>query len=220
VDELVQRLTGSALAPVTAHLGENAIEDAFKRVARPRLLVAITHGYFLEDEPEDLDGAAVRGGAGEQLGRLRNQEDPMLRSGLVLAGANQVDAKLTATAVSADDGWLTASEIARLDLRGTELVVLSACNSGSGSGETGQAVAGLRSAILLAGAETMIGSLFAAPDRETRELMVDFYDGLLAGRGKLASLQQARLAMIARRRAEHGAAHPFFWASFVLVGKP
>jgi len=118
------------------------------------------------------------------------------------------------------DGWLTAEEISQLDLRGTELVVLSACESNRGKVATGEAVAGLRSAFLFAGAKTLVGSLYEVPDEETRELMHDFYAGLCSDKGKLESLNAARRAMIDRRRKATGAAHPFFWSSFVLVGQP
>jgi CHAT domain-containing protein len=154
--------------------------------------------------------------------RLRTSENPLLRSGFVLAGANTADDPMPAGLGEAKlaDGWLTAEEISQLDLHGTELVVLSACETSRGQVATGAAVAGLRSAFMFAGAETLVGSLYEVPDQETRQLMHDFYAGLCAGRGKLESLNEARRAMIARRRNATGVAHPFFWSSFVLVGEP
>jgi CHAT domain-containing protein/Tfp pilus assembly protein PilF len=221
-EELREQLETYQWKPLEASFGQGALEDSLKQryalAVKPKLLAVMTHGFFLPDQPRRFaDDAGARGGfaAMRRLSQLRNVENPMLRSGLVLAGANQLD-----ESDDVDDGWLTAAEIAEMDFRGTDLVVLSACNSGSGRIQAGQAVAGLRSAILLAGANTMIGSLFPAPDRETRQLMHDFYEALLSGQGKLSSLQAAREAMIARRRKEHGAAHPFFWSGFVLVGRP
>src|SRR5262249_51446372 len=114
--------------------------------------------------------------------------------------------------------WVTAEEIALLNLHGTELVVLSACQTGLGDIKTGEGVYGLRRAFILAGAQTLVTSLFEVPDAETRELMKRFYTTLHAGRGKLQSLHTARRSLIDERRKSHGAAHPFFWASFVLVG--
>ena len=143
----------------------------------------------------------------------------MLRSGLVLAGANKLgEAAPDDSAI--DDGWLTAEEIAMMDLTGTDLVVLSACESGLGDVAYGEGVSGLRRAFLYAGARTLVTSLFKVPDKETSELMRDFYGGLKAGKSKLDALRDAQLAMIKRRREAHGAAHPFYWASFVLVGDP
>ena len=115
---------------------------------------------------------------------------------------------------------MTAEEIALLNLQGTELVVLSACQTGLGDIKTGEGVYGLRRAFLYAGARTLVTSLFEVPDTETRELMNRFYGGLKKGQGKLASLHTAQVEMLRSRRAAQGSAHPFFWASFVLVGDP
>ena len=79
---------------------------------------------------------------------------------------------------------------------------------------------GLRRAFLYAGARTLVTSLFEVPDTETRQLMQRFYTGINAGQGKLHALHPAQLGMIAERRQAQTAAHPFFWASFVLVGSP
>jgi len=117
-----------------------------------------------------------------------------------------------------DDGWVTAEEIALLNLQGTELVVLSACQTGLGDIKTGEGVYGLRRAFLYAGAQTLVTSLFEVPDSETRELMKRFYTGVNAGQGKLRALHSAQRSFIDERRKMHDAAHPFFWASFVLVG--
>ena len=125
-----------------------------------------------------------------------------------------------ANGIDIDDGWVTAAEIAMMDLRGTELVVLSACETGLGKVKTGEGVYGLRRAFLYAGARTLVTSLFVVPDAQTRELMQLFYGNLQKGQSKLAALQVARLEMMRQRRQMNGAAHPFFWASFVLVGGP
>src|SRR5213079_959723 len=111
-------------------------------------------------------------------------------------------------------------EISLLNLHGTDLVVLSACQTGLGDLKTGEGVYGLRRAFLYAGARTLVTSLFEVPDAETRELMLRFYRGLKAGETKLASLNAAQRDLIRERRQTHGAAHPFFWVSFVLVGDP
>ena len=235
-DLVQQALQGSGYGPVTEYVGPKALEEVFKAVHGPRLLHVATHGFFLPDqqrEPEDQHGPiALRGlatGAARGLARLHGTENPLLRSGLVLAGANalgeragpanapgeQADAKPTV-----DDGWVTAEEIALMDLRGTELVVLSAGETGLGRVKIGEGVYGLRRAFLYAGARTLVTSLFAVPDEQTRELMGRFYGALKAGQGKLEALHGAQLELLRQRRAAGGAAHPFFWASFVLVGDP
>jgi tetratricopeptide (TPR) repeat protein/CHAT domain-containing protein len=220
---------------VRTFTGDDALEDLVKQVDKPRVLVFVTHGDFLEDQPDvaaspdgarsfgelDMDRgfAELRGGAGLARAGLRSTEDPLLRSYLLLAGANKIDEPLPAGS-RLDNGWLTAQEIAELDLRGTDLVVLSACNTSRGQADNGQAVTGMRSAFLFAGARTIVGSLYEVPNAETRQLMKPFYEGVAAGKGKLASLSAAKLDFIKRRRQESGAAHPFYWASFVLVGEP
>ena len=210
-------LKDGAFGPVKTYVGPEALEEVLKALPAPRVLHLATHGFFLDHEPsapaDDGDGAA---GAGGVRARLRGLDNPLLRSGIVLAGANQVGGD--GAGPRAEDGWVTAEEIALLDLRGTELVVLSACQSGLGDVRSGEGVYGLRRAFLYAGARSVVTSLFEVPDRETRELMRRFYRELNAGQGKLAALHTAQQALLAERRKTQGAGHPFFWASFVLVG--
>jgi CHAT domain-containing protein/Tfp pilus assembly protein PilF len=217
VEEL---LKGSVYAPVKRYEGEQALEEALKRLAAPRILHLATHGFFLEDprqDPSRRDDLArpLRTNA-SGLARLSRQANPLLRSGLVLAGANRLGDKGAVEGV--EDGWVTAEEIALLNLRGCELVVLSACETGRGDVHTGEGVFGLRRAFLYAGARTLLSSLYPVPDAETRHLMRSFYAALEAGKNKREALRSAQLEAIQRRRKEHRAAHPFFWASFVLVG--
>ena len=222
--DIERELAGTQYAPVRSFTGTAAIEEAFKAIRAPRLLHVSTHGFFLPDQrlpPEELLGPMplqAGFGAARGLAQLRGVENPMLRSGLVLAGANKLgEAAPDDSAI--DDGWLTAEEIAMMDLTGTDLVVLSACESGLGDVPYGEGVSGLRRAFLYAGARTLVTSLFKVPDKETSELMSNFYGGLKAGKSKLDALRDAQLAMIQRRREAHGTAHPFYWGSFVLVGE-
>jgi CHAT domain-containing protein len=107
-----------------------------------------------------------------------------------------------------------------MDLQGTDLVVLSACETGLGDIKVGDGVQGLQRAFLLSGARSLIMSLYSVPDTESRELMRDFYGSLKTGSSKAAALHGVELKILRERRTKSGAAHPFFWASFVLVGEP
>jgi CHAT domain-containing protein len=216
--DIEKTLRASSYGPVKSYVGAQALEEVLKAMPAPRVLHLATHGFFLDHEPEsavtDEDGA----GAGWARGRLKRLDNPLLRSGIVLAGANAIGDKETAAGV--EDGWVTAEEIALLNLRGTELVVLSACQTGLGDVKSGEGVYGLRRAFLYAGAGTLVTSLFEVPDKDTRDLMARFYAALKTGQGKLAALHAAQLDLLQRRRQTGGAAHPFYWASFVMVGDP
>ena len=221
-------LTDTPFGPVRCYQGAQALEEVFKALPAPRLLHLATHGFFLPDQeakPDDRDAFFVRTsmeiGPGGAMTRLSHTENPFLRSGLVLAGANRLNEAKAGNDKDqqTDDGWVTAEEISSLDLRGTELVVLSACESGLGDVKCGEGVYGLRRAFLQAGAQTLITSLLKVPDVPTRELMGKFYGYLAQGKGKLESLHQAQFDTIKERRAVNACAHPFFWASFVLVGE-
>jgi CHAT domain-containing protein len=218
--DVVMALKDVRYRPVTTYVGADALEEVFKAIEPPRILHVATHGFFLPDPKVDADAAGAdadaRGAPATGLARLRHLSNPLLRSGLVLAGANT--AQEAAGAASADDGYVTAEEIALMNLRGTELVVLSACETGLGDVRAGGGVYGLRHAFLYAGARTLVTSLFEVPDAETRALMKRFYEALDAGRGKLEALHAAQLGLLEERRRAHDAAHPFFWASFVMVG--
>ena len=113
-----------------------------------------------------------------------------------------------------DDGILTAAEAAHLDLHGTELVVLSACETALGQIELGEGVYGLRRALVLAGAQAQLVSLWKVADAQTQELMVDYYTRLLNGEGRSAALREAQKAMIANPATRH----PYYWAAFVPIG--
>ena len=171
-----------------------ATETLVKGVKGPRLLHIATHGFFFDPAslaatPGRLDQAgATAATAVESTGRFA-----LLRSGLALAGANAMEAG------EKDDGLLTALEAASLDLHGTQLVVLSACETGLGEVRSGDGVYGLRRALTLAGAETQVMSLWQVSDEATRDLMIGFYRNLNAHRGRVAALRTVQLAGLKRR---------------------
>jgi CHAT domain-containing protein/Tfp pilus assembly protein PilF len=136
-------------------------------------------------------------------------EDPLLRSGLALAGANQGKS-------GDDDGVLTALEAASLDLAGTKLVVLSACDTGVGEVKNGEGVQGLRRALVLAGSESQVMSLWPVSDEAAKDLMIPYYKALQQGEGRSEGLRQVQLRMLRGRKDQR---HPFFWAAFIQSGE-
>jgi CHAT domain-containing protein len=152
------------------------------------------------------------------LSRIQGTENPLIRSGFVLAGANA--ATNDHDSLGLDDGWVSAEEVATLDLHGTELVILSGCDTGLGDVRLGEGVSGLRRAFRYAGARSLIMSLAAVGDEATRTLMKRLYAGLAAGRGKLEALRQAQLSVLRDQRKRIGEGQPWRWATFVLVGDP
>ncbi|MEW6266094.1 MAG: CHAT domain-containing tetratricopeptide repeat protein [Thermodesulfobacteriota bacterium] len=207
--EAIQALFGPGRARLFA--GAEALEEALRRMKTPRVLHLATHGFFLTDAQfSDLTGV-------KSEARKTQFISPLLRSGLALAGANQ--------AVSAGggtgDGIFTAEKVLGLRLRGTELVVLSACETGVGEIKSGEGVYGLRRAFTQAGAQGLVMSLWAVPDAETKELMVEFYQGVLAGtQDRSQALRQAALKQMNRVKERYGRPLPFYWGAFVYLGQP
>ena len=199
------RAIKSLFPEATLLTGSRATKSAVERVDAPQLLHIASHGFFLNDTGEP--GGTPAPGGGRVATASARVENPLLRSGLALAGANLARD-------SNDDGILTAMEATSLNLWGTKLVTLSACDTGVGEIHNGEGVYGLRHAFLLAGAETLVMSLWPVSDYMTREMMVTYYTGLRAGLGRGDALRQAKLAMLKRKGREH----PFFWAGFIQSG--
>jgi CHAT domain-containing protein len=204
-----------AISDVVSLSGAAASEAAFKQLAPGRRVLHLaTHGFFLAGQCSSaLDSPAdpTRGVAPASV----TGENPLLLSGLVLAGANHRQAARP----EEDDGVLTAEEIAALDLRGTEWAVLSACDTGVGEVKAGEGVFGLRRAFQVAGARTVIMSLWPVEDEATREWMRNLYSGrFLEGLSTAEAVRSASLKLLRERRAQKLSTHPFYWAGFVAAG--
>ncbi len=182
------------------YLGSEALEDVLVAARSPKVLHLATHAFFL---PTQAASPLGLGG------------DPLLRSGLVLAGANRALAGEGGAA-----GVLTAEKVMNLDLRGTELVVLSACSTGAGDVRAGEGVYGLQRAFSQAGARAMVMSMWPVPDEETKELMVRFYENLRRGMDRAQALRGAALDEMKVAARRHGSASPLFWGAFVFLGDP
>ena len=191
---------------VRRYIGAQATEHTVKALVKaPRILHMATHGFFCNRE--SLPG----GMAGN---------NPLLRSGLALAGANRVAETQSLSAGFGEDGILTAYEVSGLNLMGTELATLSACETGLGEVVDGEGVFGMRRAFQHAGAESILMSLWRVPDKATTALMREFYTRWLKGTPKADALRESSLQLLHQTRRERGHGHPLMWGGFVLAGNP
>jgi CHAT domain-containing protein len=209
----VARLVGTR-----ASMGKMALVSRVRGRRPPRILHLATHGFFLAN-PERQRSAALKSvvlavdSGPEWLTAWSQLESPLLRSGLALARAKTwlEGGRLPPNART---GFLTAEEVTSLDLLDTELVVLSACETGLGEVRAGEGVFGLRRAFILAGAKTLVMSLWKVPDQQTQVLLVDFYERILTGMPRAEALRQAQLAMKAIYP------NPLYWGAFICQGDP
>jgi CHAT domain-containing protein len=187
--------------------GSQATENAVKQFKGSSILHIATHGFFLRDKPQALiSNTNPISGAPPNSNTIRS-ENPLLRAGLALAGFNPRRS-------GSEDGVLTALEVAGLNLRGTKLVVLSACETGVGDVVNGEGIYGLRRALVIAGAESQVLSLWKVSDEGTKDLMVNYYQKLKANMGRSEALRQTQLEMLQSEKYRH----PYFWAAFIASG--
>lgn len=191
-----------------------ATEENLKAIGRgktsPRILHIATHGFFFPDPAENPTSQTRYLLSDQPVFRI--SDNPMIRSGLILAGAEHAWKTGKPLRPDMEDGVLTAYEISQMNLRNTELVVLSACETGLGDIQGNEGVYGLQRAFKIAGAKYLIMSLWQVPDRETSEFMTAFYRHWLAGK---QSIPDAFRSTQEEMRAKHP--NPYYWDGFVLV---
>ena len=175
--------------------GGNATKQALSALTGPAILHVATHGFYTR--------APVTPPTGLLPPQSDDPAEDLDRAGLAMAGANQ-----------GAGGIVTARELAGFDWWGTQLVVLSACETGVGVVASGDGVYGMRRALLLSGAESQVVSLWSVDDLSTRELMRDYYGELARGTGRAEALRQAQLRLLRQPRY----AHPYYWAAFIPAG--
>jgi CHAT domain-containing protein len=219
--DVVSNILKKGQVEVSYLSGNNATETFFKQKAGGySILHLATHGFFFDDPNKvrfeekkkvvEYSQITFRGASSSAYGvnRFVNSENPLMRSGLVLAGANDVWSK--ADKSGSDDGVLTAQEVAQIDLRKNDLVVLSACETGLGDIKGSEGVYGLQRSLKMAGVKNIIQSLWEIPDRETVEFMSLFYSNLIKVKDIKNSFYSAQRTM----RAKYD---PYYWGAFVLL---
>ena len=214
--ELVAKLLPDAVRL----FGREATVSRITEFHCPRILHMATHGFFCPDQepdggppPPNIFESRLRELAGvfDHLDLTRESE--FLRSGLVLSGIN-LWARGGNPPPEMRAGILTALDILAAEFLGTELVVLSACNTGLGTVHHGEGVFGLRRAFALAGAKSLVMTLWRVDDRSAQEIMVAFYKSILEGRPKAIALRDAQLGLKARNP------DPAVWGAFIYQGDP
>jgi CHAT domain-containing protein len=205
---------------VRAYVGRNAIEEAVTSAKHPRLLLLATHGFFFST-PQTMQKEIF--GESPEASGSSGPQNPMLLSGLLFAGVDRSRLGFAPPA-GAGSGVLTAYDASTLNLQGTQLVVLSACDTGLGKVEAGEGVFGLRRAFEEAGAQSILMSMWAVPAVQTEQLMKDFIANWLGTAGKPpmsehAALRLAQQTLRKQIRGKYGRDIPYYWGAWVLAGR-
>jgi tetratricopeptide (TPR) repeat protein len=214
------RLRGATIVPSIGDLvqvtGVDASPDAFVHDAPgKRVLHVATHGFFLEGSCESAVQRRLGADTRNETSVPTTAENPLLLSGLAFAGAN----RRAAAKPEESDGILTAEEIAGINLEGVDWAVLSACDTGLGEIKVGEGVFGLRRAFQVAGAKTVIMSLWPIEDQTTKEWMGTLYrEHFRHGKDTSQSMRAASLRILKQRREKGRSTSPFYWAAFIAAG--
>lgn len=200
--ENISRILKTSGYQVTLSEQADATESKIKSMNGPALVHIATHGYFLEDAESAVG-----------ISSENAKNNPLLRSGLLLTGASKtMSGEVLPNLESNDNGVLTAYEAMNLNLNGTSLVVMSACETGLGDVRAGEGVYGLQRAFVVAGAKTLVMSLWKVDDAATQALMTNFYTNLAKGGSKLKAFKLAQQQLMLKYK------EPYYWGAFVMVG--
>ncbi|MDX1902719.1 MAG: tetratricopeptide repeat protein [Thermonemataceae bacterium] len=190
-------------------LQQDASETKLKEeIAQSNIIHLATHGFFIPSKAEEEGNKLIS----FEENTEKEQDDPMLRSGLILAGVSDYFRNNQKTK-SLEDGILTAYEVMNLKLENVGLVVLSACETGLGKVQAGEGVYGLQRAFKIAGTECLMMSLWKVDDAATKELMELFYEELAKNNNKNLALKNAQTKL----RQKY--AHPYYWGAFIMIGE-
>lgn len=198
----IEKVVSGGKWQVKTYLEAAATEEQVKAIASPKILHIATHGFFLED---------IKTKSEEGLTSRNAKFNPLLRSGLLLAGAQNT--VRNEDLQGEEDGILTAYEVMNLNLDNTQLVVMSACETGLGEVKNGEGVYGLQRSFIVAGADNLVMSLWKVNDQTTQMLMSGFYKNWFGGQSRLEAFNNA----IASVRKEFK--DPYYWGAFVMLGK-
>ncbi len=183
-----------------------ATEAALKSLKAPTVLHIATHGYFKKDSEVGENGALG-------ISMENAQENPLLRSGLLMSGASGTIAGTNSVNLSSNDnGIVTAYEVMNMNLDGTALIVLSACETGLGEVKAGEGVYGLQRAFMVAGTNALIMSLWKVDDAATQQLMTNFYTNWAKTGNKQKAFKQAQMQLMTKYK------EPYYWGAFVMMG--
>lgn len=198
--EKIETILKSEGIPTQVYTANNATETSIKKLVNPYVLHIATHGYFVKDYEMNENSSTL----------INYKENPLLRSGILLAGSNYTLSNQS-YGNPVDDGILTAYEAMQLNLDKTELVILSACETGLGEDLNGEGVMGLQRAFMLAGADNMLMSLWQVNDEGTQLLMSNFYKYWVKDKNTAAAFRNAQLELMKTHPS------PFYWAAFVCI---
>lgn len=204
--ENISKVLKTASYNVTQRMQKEATEKSIKTIKAPTVVHIATHGYFLQD---------VQGAKGSVYGidAENASNNPLLRSGLILADSKIAMTKAESVDISNEEnGVLTAYEAMNLDLEGTDLVIMSACETGLGDVKSGEGVYGLQRSFLVAGADALIMSLWKVDDEATQLLMSNFYTQWVKTGNKQKAFKQAQVQLMAKYK------EPYYWGAFVMIG--